>query len=132
MLENVYEGLNTHSEVYFSKEYFCEMYPTCMSSKLCEFIHIILNWKTAKDWHRSIIKQLWICLHGCCHYLPTCLQFVPTHSMINYFCELSLTTASIFSRLGRSLGFELGWHKVSRPVLQIASCYYGYFENKTI
>ena len=38
MLENVYEGLNARSEVYLSKEYFCEMYPTCMSSKLCEFI----------------------------------------------------------------------------------------------
>ena len=35
---NVYEGLNARSEVYLSKEYFCEMYPTCMSSKLCEFI----------------------------------------------------------------------------------------------
>ena len=38
MLENVYEGLNARSEVYFSKVYFCEMYPTCVSSKLCEFI----------------------------------------------------------------------------------------------
>ena len=38
MLENVYEGLNARSEVYFSKQYFSEMYPTCVSSKLCEFI----------------------------------------------------------------------------------------------
>ena len=38
MLENVYEGLNARSEVYLSKEYFCKMYPTCVSSKLCEFI----------------------------------------------------------------------------------------------
>ena len=36
MLENVYEGLNARSEVYLSKEYFCEMYPTCVSSKLCD------------------------------------------------------------------------------------------------
>ena len=38
MLENVYEGLNARPKVYLSKEYFCEMYPTCMSSKLYEFI----------------------------------------------------------------------------------------------
>ena len=38
MLENVYEGLNAGPKVYLSKEYFCEMYPTCVSSKLCEFI----------------------------------------------------------------------------------------------
>ena len=40
MLENVYEGLNTQPKVYLLKEYFCEMYPTCVSSKLCEFILI--------------------------------------------------------------------------------------------
>ena len=38
MLENVYEGLNARPKEYLSKEYFCEMYPTCVSSKLCEFI----------------------------------------------------------------------------------------------
>ena len=38
MLKNVYEGLNARPKVYLSKEYFCEMYPTCASSKLCEFI----------------------------------------------------------------------------------------------
>ena len=55
MLKNVYEGLNVYmkaqmlvpkciyfkvyfSKVYLSKVYFCEMYPTCVSSKLCEFI----------------------------------------------------------------------------------------------
>ena len=38
MLENVYEGLNTRPKVYLPKEYFCEMYLTCVSSKLCEFI----------------------------------------------------------------------------------------------
>ena len=38
MLENVYEGLNARPKVYLSKEYFCELYPTCVSSKLCEFI----------------------------------------------------------------------------------------------
>ena len=36
-VKHVYEGLNARSEVYLSKEYFCEMYPTCVSSKLCEF-----------------------------------------------------------------------------------------------
>ena len=38
MLKNVYEGLNARSKVYLSKVYFCKMYPTCVSSKLCEFI----------------------------------------------------------------------------------------------
>ena len=38
MLKNVYEGLNACSEVFLSKEYFCEMYPTFVSSKLCELI----------------------------------------------------------------------------------------------
>ena len=35
---HLYEGLNARPKVYLSKEYFCEMYPTCVSSKLCEFI----------------------------------------------------------------------------------------------
>ena len=38
MLENVYEGLNAGPKVYLSKEYVCKIYPTCVSSKLCEFI----------------------------------------------------------------------------------------------
>ena len=41
MLKNVYEGLNARPKVYLSKEYFCEMYPSCMSSKLCEFISLL-------------------------------------------------------------------------------------------
>ena len=43
MLENVYEGLNARPKVYSSKEYFCEMYPTCVSSKLCEFISLYVD-----------------------------------------------------------------------------------------
>ena len=31
-------GDDARSKVYLSKVYFCEMYPTCLSSKLCEFI----------------------------------------------------------------------------------------------
>ena len=42
MLENVNEGLNARSEMYLSKEYFCKMYPTCVSSRLCEFIQFWL------------------------------------------------------------------------------------------
>ena len=38
ILENAYEGLNAPFEVYLSKEYFCEIYPACVSSKFCEFI----------------------------------------------------------------------------------------------
>ena len=41
MLKNVYEGLNALSKVYLSKEYFCKMYPTCVSSKLCKYINLI-------------------------------------------------------------------------------------------
>ena len=37
-VKNVYEGLNACSEVYSSKEYFCKMYPTFVSSKLRELI----------------------------------------------------------------------------------------------
>ena len=33
MLKNVFEGLNARSKVYSPKEYFCKMYPTCVSSK---------------------------------------------------------------------------------------------------
>ena len=43
MLKSAYEGLNARPKVYLSKEYFCEMYPTCVSSKLCEFISFSQN-----------------------------------------------------------------------------------------
>ena len=33
MIVNVYEGLNARSEVYLSKEYFGEMYLTCVSTR---------------------------------------------------------------------------------------------------
>ena len=32
------------SKVYFSKVYFCKMYPTCVSSKLCEFTLSSCEW----------------------------------------------------------------------------------------
>ena len=55
MLENVYEGLNARPKVYLSKKYFCEMYPTCVSSKLCEFINLV-----------AMLKLLFIILfHKC-------------------------------------------------------------------
>ena len=47
MLENVYEGLNARkciwrlkAKVYLSKEYFCKMYPTCVSSLRVYFVLI--------------------------------------------------------------------------------------------
>ena len=43
MLEHVYEGLNARSQVYLSKEYFCKMYTTCVTLKLCEFIRKLKN-----------------------------------------------------------------------------------------
>ena len=54
MLENVYEGLNAGPKVYLSKKYFCEMYPTCVSSKLCEFISQDLHSRN-KDSERDSI-----------------------------------------------------------------------------
>ena len=51
MLENVYEGLNARPKVYLSKEYFCEMYPACVSSKLCEFILTNSSLENVHDQH---------------------------------------------------------------------------------
>ena len=36
--------------MYLSKVYFCEMYPTCVSSKLCEFIDWQGHWRIVIDW----------------------------------------------------------------------------------
>ena len=56
MLKNVYEGLNARPKVYLSKEYFCKMYPTCVSSKLCEFI----SSEIVKYSKRKVVyKKLW-------------------------------------------------------------------------
>ena len=60
MLENIYEGENALSEVYLSKEYFCEMYQTCVSSKLCEFIGHLSGsrgsiWMDVKDEQQNIL-----------------------------------------------------------------------------
>ena len=52
MLKNVYEGLNARPKVYLSKEYFCQMYPTCVSSKLCEFIMTYISLKFL-GWQRQ-------------------------------------------------------------------------------
>ena len=52
MLKNVYEGLNACSKVYSSKVYFCEMYPSCVSSKLCEFISIF--GVSVGDWPKAL------------------------------------------------------------------------------
>ena len=53
-VKNAYEGLNARSEVYSSKEYFCKMYPSCVSSirslKLCEFI-----------WGMFLVSSSYIC-----------------------------------------------------------------------
>ena len=38
MLQNVHEDLNAGYKGVFIQSVFCEMYPTCVSSKLCEFI----------------------------------------------------------------------------------------------
>ena len=79
MLENVYaglnaeklckkacskmciEGLNARSKVYLAKVYFYKMYPTCVSSKLCEFILFLgmtLKLKTNTG-RRFTILKLW-------------------------------------------------------------------------
>ena len=51
MLKNVYEGLNATPKVYLLKEYFCKMYPTCVSSKLCEFIPGMIDGNSTKFLH---------------------------------------------------------------------------------
>ena len=58
MLKNVYEGLNDRPKVYLSKEYFCEMYPTCVTSKLCEFIGKVCLIKVVSDFS----YRHWKCL----------------------------------------------------------------------
>ena len=61
MLENVYEGLNARSEVYLSKEYFCKMYPTCVSSKHCEFIiNIRVCQYPLHDILRDCLNRIWL------------------------------------------------------------------------
>ena len=58
-VKNVYESLNARSEVYLSKEYFCKMYPTCVSSKLCEFIVLSIHTIFSRYFnmiHHNIIK----------------------------------------------------------------------------
>ena len=59
MLKNVYEGLNARPKVYLSKEYFCEMYPTCVSSKLCEFIYQPVTLRSEKALVCQKIKIAW-------------------------------------------------------------------------
>ena len=43
VMRNVAEVMRKIAEVFLSKEHFCEMYPTCVSSKLCEFIFYSLG-----------------------------------------------------------------------------------------
>ena len=54
MLRSAYEGLNARPKVYLSKEYFCEMYPTCVSSKLCEFIPVPVLVPVPKCTHKFL------------------------------------------------------------------------------
>ena len=51
----VNDPLPAGSKVYSSKVYECEMYPTCVSSKLCEFIEIdlVIKVKIVKEVKRS-------------------------------------------------------------------------------
>ena len=92
MLENVYEGLNARPKVYLSKEYFCEMYPTCVSSKLCEFItnvYTVLSYqvctivfaaKDADEWsaHKARVAAKWSESRGAqIHWVATmCAQIL--------------------------------------------------------
>ena len=72
VLKNVYAGLNARKCIWRLKcspqsvfiEYFCEMYLTCVSSKLCEFIfvklpknRIVKNWKTSHRERHRIVKK---------------------------------------------------------------------------
>ena len=59
MLKKVYEGLNACSKVYSSKVYFCAMYPTCVSSKLCEFIFFFPNFINRPNLAKSGRQATW-------------------------------------------------------------------------
>ena len=60
MLKNVYEGLNARPKVYLSKEYYCETYPTCVSSKLCEFIlHQMLVFICLVVFMWRVVRSMW-------------------------------------------------------------------------
>ena len=48
------------SKVCLSKMYFCEMYPTCVSSKLCEFI-CWLGSRLVPIWGVTVVQQKSIC-----------------------------------------------------------------------
>ena len=65
MLKSAYEGLNARPKVYLSKEYFCEMYPTFVSSKLCEFIFLL-------PLERQVQKERW---EGICLFTTLLLTF---------------------------------------------------------
>ena len=56
MLKSAYEGLNARPKVYLSKEYFCKMYPTCVSSKLCEFFNRRANSYPLPE--KSVIRDI--------------------------------------------------------------------------
>ena len=58
----------------------------------------------------------------------TCFCWITLFTLFlhsNYSFVLSLMAATICSRLGRSLGFELGWHKRRRPGLEIGGNWKG-------
>ena len=60
MLENVYEGLNARPKVYLSKEYFCEMYSTCVSSKSFAGLFITRPSKMEVYRQQPLVRRLWI------------------------------------------------------------------------
>ena len=90
------------SKVYLSKVYFCEMYPTCVSSKLCEFIfhlilvlsYIVTPWASVLHYYETKTVQLILqrnistCPLACtptypnkeslCHHIWSCDQKWPS------------------------------------------------------
>ena len=94
MLENEYEGLNARPKVYLSKEYFCKMYPTCVSSKLCKFIFFLTHALVpcgpfvviyVPKVHGDIPPSLMVLF---CLYLGVFLIFYPTEYCAKYKMHL--------------------------------------------
>ena len=86
MLKNVYERLNGWSKVYLSKEYFCEMYPTCVSSKLCEFINSIWCPYRYNTWLKSDLFWKLIAMYYIMTLLISSVNFKRPQDLINYTC----------------------------------------------
>ena len=85
-----HQGSRHHHQVYFSKVYFCEMYPTCASSKLCEFIILKNTLNCIISWSEAMLGSL----PACC-----CRLFEAMHGIDGWVMPCTSTPADAFGRL---------------------------------